>query len=59
MAGHFFMGLLSFIGVMLKWSFYLILQMIKMALEALKIVLLLTCSVLKIFLLVFHGCRCK
>lgn len=59
MAGCFVMGLLFFIGKLFKWSLYLILQMIKMAMEALKIVLLLTCSVLKIFLLVFHGCRCK
>lgn len=49
MAGRFIMRLLFFIGKLLKWSLYLILQMIKMALEALKIVLLLTCSVLKNF----------
>ncbi len=59
MAGSFFMGLLLFIGGMFKWSFYLILQIIKLALEVLKIVLLLTCSVLKIFLLVLHGGRCE
>lgn len=56
MAGSFFMGLLLFIAGLFKWSFYLILQLVKLALEVLKIVLLLTCSVLKIFLLVFHGC---
>lgn len=55
MAGSFFVGLLLFIAGMFRWSLYLILQIIKLALEALKIVLLLTCSVLKIFLLVFHG----
>ena len=59
MAGSFFMELLLFIGGMFKWSFYLILQIIKLALEVLKIVLLLTCSVLKIFLLVLHGGRCE
>lgn len=47
------------IGKLLKWSLYLALQLVKLALEALKIVLLLICSVLKIFLLVLHGGRCK
>lgn len=56
MAGRFVMGLLFFIGKFLKWSFYLILQLVKLVLEVLKIVLFLTCSVLKIFLLVLHGC---
>ncbi len=59
MAGNFFMGLLLFIAGMFEWSFYLILQIIKLVLEVLKIVLLLTCSVLKIFLLVLHGGRCE
>lgn len=56
MAGSFFMGLLLFIAGLFKWSLYLILQLVKLALEVLKIVLLLTCSIPKIFLLVFHGC---
>lgn len=55
MAGRFIMGLLFFIGKILKWSLYLALQLIKLALEALKIVLLFTGSVLKLFLLVLHG----
>lgn len=55
MAGRFIMGLLFFIGKILKWSLYLILQLIKLALEALKIVLLFTGSVLKLFLLALHG----
>ena len=59
MAGSFFMGLFLFIGGMFKWSLYLILQLVKLALEVLKIVLLLTCSVLKIFLLVLHEGRCE
>lgn len=57
MAGHFIMGLLFFTGKILKWSLYLVLQLIKLALEALKIVLLLTGSVLKLFLLMLHGGR--
>lgn len=56
MAGRFVMGLLFCIGKFLKWSFYLILQLVKLALEVLKIVLLFTGSILKLFLLVFHGC---
>ena len=55
MAGRFIMGLLFFIGKILKWSLYLALQLIKLVLEALKIVLLFTGSVLKLFLLVFHA----
>ncbi len=55
MAGRFIMGLLFFIGKLLKWSLYLILQLIKLVLEALKIVLFFTGSVLKLFLLVFHA----
>ncbi len=55
MAGRFIMGLLFFIGKILKWSLYMILQLINLALEALKIVLLFTGSVLKLFLLVLHG----
>lgn len=55
MAGRFIMGLLFFIGKILKWSLYLALQLIKLALEALKIVLLFTGSVLKLFLLVLHA----
>lgn len=55
MAGRFIMGLLFFISKILKWSLYLALQLIKLALEALKIVLLFTGSVLKFFLLVLHG----
>jgi hypothetical protein len=55
MAGRFIMGLLFFICKILKWSLYLALQLIKLALEALKIVLLFTGSVLKLFLLVLHA----
>ena len=55
MAGRFIMGLLFFIAKILKWSLYLALQLIKLVLEALKIVLLFTGSVLKLFLLVFHA----
>lgn len=55
MAGRFIMGLLFFIGKILKWSLYLALQLIKLVLEALKIVLLFTGSVLKLFLLVLYA----
>lgn len=55
MAGRFVMGVFLAIGRMLKWTLCLILQLLKLALEALKIVLLLTGSILKLFLLVFHG----
>lgn len=59
MAGHFIMGVFFVIGKLLKWSLYLALQLVKLILEALKTVLLLTGNVLKIFLLVLHGGRCK
>ncbi|MCM1159562.1 MAG: hypothetical protein NC348_13860 [Clostridium sp.] len=49
------MGVFFVIGKLLKWSLYLALQLVKLALEALKTVLLLTGNVLKIFLLVFHA----
>ena len=48
-------GMTLVIGKILKWSLYLALQLIKLALEALKIVLLFTGSVLKLFLLVLHA----
>lgn len=59
MAGCFIMGVFFVIGKLLKWSLYLALQLVKLALETLKIVLLLTCSVLKIFCWCFMRGRCK
>lgn len=58
MAGRFVKGWLFFIGKLFKWSLCLTLQIIKLALEVCKIVLLFTCSVLKIFLLMLHGGSC-
>ncbi len=56
MAGRFVMRVFAFIGKMLKWILYVILQLVKLALEVLKIVLLFIGNILKVFLLVFHGC---
>lgn len=56
MAGRFVMRVFAFIGKMLKWSLYVILQLAKLVLELLEVVLFLTCSILKIFLLIFYGC---
>lgn len=36
MAGRFVMGLLFFIGKFLKWSFYLILQLVKLGIGSMK-----------------------
>lgn len=55
MAGCFVKGLLLFVGRLLKRLLYLALQMVKLALEVCKIVLLFICCVLKIFLLMLHG----